>query len=757
MSGKRKDEDLIASGHETVADAPASRVIYGPVAGVEWGGGYRGGPVGSPTAAMDVLWRYKWSLVAVFVLIVVPAVALVWLLVVSEYRASAQVRVRPIIPRLVFQTEDNGLIPLYQSYLNTQVSVIRSPVVLQRVLDRQEIQKTAWYGRTTGFLGRSRVSPVERLLDGLKVRPRGRTEVIDITMTTQNPRDAAAIVNAVLEEYLKVTRERADRTQDMLYRKLVREYNSLRSEIEGRERVVAELRKELGTANPDELISKQRLRLDNMEAELKLLRRKMAVLKWHYQRLQAGASESPAAEGMRSGGPSGRNFQADTEWRRLYLDAMRARKEVEFARSQLGDAHPRLMALVKRAELAEELLRAREEQLASMPSLGAAQDSGAAAGPQLQAEGAALLLARLKYEEQILVSAIEKEKSRFNQMFDAAQLLTRETEALQHARDLYEAVRTRLAQKEMERNVPGSVEVLARAFVPSEPYRDRRVIFSFLSLMVAMAISAAVAYLRAITSQNIHGAQDLPPAMQTPFLGHIPLVRAAGDVLPEDSEVLAEYVRMVRTALLQRLDEDGGNAVLITSAGPGAGKTTVAIALARSFARCGKRALLIDADLQNPALGSKFGFDGEEDGFLSVLSGSTADADAIRDTQTPGLDVLPAGKVLEGVDSELLANGAFKAWLDIWKSRYDVIMLDGSPVLPVADARIMARQVDGAVLVVRESHCKRSDVADAMSCLNISGAKLLGLVFIGRARIGAYWSGHYRRYRAAGGLPVRDT
>ena len=77
---------------------------------------------------------------AVFVLVAAPVIAGVWLLIVPKYEAKGEVRVRPVIPRLVFTTEENGTIPFYDAFVNTQVSLLRSPTVLQRVLDQREVQ-----------------------------------------------------------------------------------------------------------------------------------------------------------------------------------------------------------------------------------------------------------------------------------------------------------------------------------------------------------------------------------------------------------------------------------------------------------------------------------------------------------------------------------------------------------------------------------------------------------------------------------------
>jgi Mrp family chromosome partitioning ATPase len=92
---------------------------------------------------------------------------------------------------------------------------------------------------------------------------------------------------------------------------------------------------------------------------------------------------------------------------------------------------------------------------------------------------------------------------------------------------------------------------------------------------------------------------------------------------------------------------------------------------------------------------------------------------------------MPAGTQGDGIRIEMTANGAFTACLDRLRPKYDVILLDSSPILPVADARILSRQVDGTIMVVREDKSRRADVVDALACIGSSGGKLLGTVFIG--------------------------
>ncbi len=200
-----------------------------------------GGPTQAVQSGNDIIqsmFRFKWTLLVIFVLVAAPAIAVIWTQVVLEYRARAEIRVRPIIPYLVFRTEDSGMIPLYSSFVNTQVSIIKGFVVLQRALDQQEVQETQWYKEppeplVQRLLGNPPASHMERLRDVLSVKPRKETEIIDVTFMDPSAKDARIIVDAVLDEYVKYTGEMSDATKDKLYRQLVGQYKSLESEIQG--------------------------------------------------------------------------------------------------------------------------------------------------------------------------------------------------------------------------------------------------------------------------------------------------------------------------------------------------------------------------------------------------------------------------------------------------------------------------------------------------------------------------------------------
>ncbi len=228
----------------------------------------------------------------VFLLVPGLSIGLVWTLLTPVYRATAEVRICPTVPVLVFETEDNGPIRSYESFVNTQISIVKSPAVIQRVLDRTEVQQTAWYRRVADALTqRSLVdSPArqESLISGLSVQHRPGTEILDLSFEDTCRDDALVILDALLEQYISYSDLRSDAVRDAMYRKLIEQQQTLQREISGQEAGIGALRRALGAGDPEEVIAARKVRLDETQNRITEGQHAIALLEWEIEQAKGG-------------------------------------------------------------------------------------------------------------------------------------------------------------------------------------------------------------------------------------------------------------------------------------------------------------------------------------------------------------------------------------------------------------------------------------------------------------------------------------
>lgn len=211
---------------------------------------------------------------------------------------------------------------------------------------------------------------------------------------------------------------------------------------------------------------------------------------------------------------------------------------------------------------------------------------------------------------------------------------------------------------------------------------------------------------------------------------------------------LAESYRLLRTNLYSL---DGGNTrtIMITSALPGEGKSTVAANLATVCANGYRQVLLVDSDFRRPTQHVYFG-----------MKNTTGLAQALRQPQPgeddgqevtvqqaqPGLDILTSGPLHENPPDQL-ASDRMAQLVQFVRAKYDLIIFDSPPVLVVTDAVVLARYVDGVVLVVKAGHTRRDQAGEAIKQLTRANTKLLGVVLNSVTGKKSYSGrdGHYSR------------
>jgi capsular exopolysaccharide synthesis family protein len=204
--------------------------------------------------------------------------------------------------------------------------------------------------------------------------------------------------------------------------------------------------------------------------------------------------------------------------------------------------------------------------------------------------------------------------------------------------------------------------------------------------------------------------------------------------------LLLESIDATRTMLIHAAHTGNHRVVMITSALSGEGKTSLASHLATSLARSGLRTLLIDADLRSPALHRLFDLP-TDPGLSEVLRGESALADVVTPTAIEELKVVPAGKC-DHQTLRILSQGGMGSLFGRLKDTYDFVIVDSSPVLPVADSLIIAQQVDAVLLSVLTDVSRKHKIFAAYQRLMTLGVRVLGAVVTG-AHDGAYGTNYY--------------
>jgi len=237
--------------------------------------------------------------------------------------------------------------------------------------------------------------------------------------------------------------------------------------------------------------------------------------------------------------------------------------------------------------------------------------------------------------------------------------------------------------------------------------------------------------------------EDVERQFGLPLLGIIPKTTKGPPLANLDNprSAFAEAYRSVRTALQFATDKGVPRTLLVTSCGKGEGKSTTVASLAQNFAQLGRRVLVIDADLRNPSMHRFFGIDGSV-GLTNYLAGDARPLSMLKPTKTRLLICLCAGPIPPD-PAELLAGPKMLSLLSLVGESFDQVIIDGPPVLGIADALLLGNIADGTVLVVESGATRRGYVRGVLRRLLSARVRPLGVVLTKYdARVAGYGQGY---------------
>jgi len=683
-----------------------------------------------------VVRKRKWVILATFAIVVALAV-IATLNATRLYQATSQVAIFPENPN-VLGFKDRPDTPVdydYDAALETQVAILRSNALAIKVIETLHLDRDA---RFTG-VGQPppstdsavRVSGMEPdpvkaagLLGtfhaGLNVQLVRSTRLIQVSYTHPDPRLATLIANTLvttfIEENFRTKYESVTQTSEWLARELA----DLQMKVQTSEEKLVRYQKDHSILGVDEKQNIVTARLDELNKELTEAQTERFQKESDYKFALAGdpaSSESPntSQQGTSSLLEKLREKEAD-------LNTQYAQ-----ATTQFGSGYPKV------SELSNQLKQVRAEIETEKTRM------------QRRIRGEYLAAVQ---REDLVAAAFNRQKQEANQLNESAieySVLKRDAES---NRQLYQDLLQRLKEAGVSAGLRSSnIRVVDVARTPTSPIAPNVRRSMVLGVLLGLGLGLGLAFLLESLDNTVHNLEEIGAISALPALATIPLqpsknglsrklLRATADeksgsptlvTYSRPRSEVSEAYRSLRTSILLSAFGAPPKVILVTSASPQEGKTTISANSALVLAQRGSRVLLLDADLRRPGLEELFGIK-SRGGLSTVISGVDKVEDVMLPfTEVPNLWILPAGPI-PPQPAELLSSTVMKDYIARWRNEFDHVIIDTPPCLSVTDAVVLSPLADRVILVARSGQTTRPALRRACDLLLQVNARVMGIV-----------------------------
>lgn len=660
-------------------------------------------------------WRIVLSVVFLICAIGIPTI---WHLIKPSYSATAAIRVAPIIPSILFSDTDSvGVKPMYSSFMNTQADLMTSNKVLERVADDLAEKNLPFFQKS--------VNPVAALKQAvihgrLFVRPDRHSELIKITMQSENPKTAEQIVNAMVRAYMATEVSNSTMGGDHKLTVLENERKTLTEKLQRQHQAIRQMAEEYGsvvlTGRQDIMLQ----RVARFETELAKVQARKIALQSRIKLLETTKPETVGPDKllkMRQG-----FINADLTMKALTGNIVQLEQALIIARQTLAPTNPELERRANLLQALKERLGQRQKELEK--SFDDMTSKEFARTDKDQLAGVQAELVQLAAQEKRFEEMLKKENAQTIELGRKHLAIQDFQDQFKLTKELYDSVRRRIMELEMERKRPGRISVAYYADVIPAP--NKRIKYTAALVLAALACGMSLAFLRDKVDTSLRSPDDFVKHVGVRIIGTTARTdRVEKSLRPQ--QVVDDYQTIC--ANIELLSNEGIPAKLVvTSATVREGKTTFSINLATSLARSGKKVLLIDGDLRKPDIGH----------FLGIAENPVGPERALADVRTfeklvypmpvTGLHVLTTQahnpsdtfKILE----QLHANHV----LDRISQNYDHVIIDTPPVLAVPDALLWAKMANAVVLTSFAGYTTSPDLKEALERLKKINARALGTV-----------------------------
>ncbi len=618
--------------------------------------------------------------------------------------------------------------------LNTEAEVLRSVPLITKTIDNPGLQLKNSDGEKLS---------VDDFLKNLSVNSILSTDILEVSYTSENPEEAAKVVNTLIKNYLEnnlvVNKAEAVSAKDFLEGQLPKVQDSLKKT----ETEIRQLKESNEFVAPDEDTRALIEGLRELQAEISKAQGEMASAdsRADYIRNKLGLTAEQAVVLT--------TVSQSPEVRETIAKLQSAESELAIAQARFTPNSPNVIELKEQISSLKKLLGTQTVSIGGEAAKGIIDKiKTGEIQQQLTTELINLEASNFGLKKQIAsLTQIEQDRrSRIKRVPELEQKLRQLNRELDSFESTYKVLWQQLQTVRIaESQDPGNVRVISNAIVPIQPVSSRAVGY-LASGSLAFLAAAGIIYLLEISDKSIKTIDEAKQLYGYAWLGTIPgtdktkVLSLPGSkqsssipkivVRDYPSLPLGESYRMLQSNIKFLNSGSAINSIVITSSTAGEGKSTVAANLAASMAQVGNKVLLVDADLHHPM--QHLIWDAHNDCGLSNVVAEQLDPRMVIEEVLPNLDLITSGTMIFS-SATLLDSSRMRMLIDYWSESYDYVIIDTPALDLTADAPIMGRIVDGVLLVVKPGSVDRAQAISTKEILDQSGLNMLGIVFNGVA------------------------
>ncbi|MBI1791643.1 MAG: polysaccharide biosynthesis tyrosine autokinase [Acidobacteria bacterium] len=676
-----------------------------------------------------ILRRHRWRILGFVGFCVLAALVISYRLTpVFESTATIDIdRKMPtgILGQEALQSATNDA----DQFLATQVRLIQSDSVLRPVALKNKLRELENGGWDRDALKHPEAEDTPVILKKLRVTRPPNTYLLLISYRSPDKNLAAEVANGIAQSYLEHTYNIRYRASAGLSQFMEKQLEELRAKMERSSAALVQFERELNVINPEEKTNILSARLLQLNTEYTNAQGDRVKKEAAYTSVKGGTME--AAHVSTQGEALKRLTESWNEAQQKFADA----------RTRYGVNHPEYKRASAQVEETQRLLQKTKDSI----------------GQRVEIEYREALDRELMLQRAVVETKAEFD--RLNARSFEYQTLKREAEA---DKKLYEELVRKIKEAGINSSFQNSSIRIADLARPGlKPVFPNVKLNVLLALVASLLVALAVGKLSDLLDNTLRDPEQVARTLAAQVVGTLPVVKnwrnalpaaggallGPGEISDSDASGYDEAIRTLRNSILLSDFEGRLRSLLITSASPGEGKSTIAVRLAIAHAQQHRRTLVIDGDLRRPSIHRKLGI-AAAPGLSNVVLGGTPWRDVlVKVDLLPDLDILTAGAVSRRT-SELLESSLLHI-LEEASTDYDLVILDAPPLLGFAEPLHMARAVDGVIVVGRAGQTSRKAVASVLTTLTRLRANVVGLVLneVHRELSDSYYYyGHYGKY-----------